>query len=123
MSAPTDHLTVQMPQPPAGTVWLLRFNPDTDDATLWLYKRSRITERSNGACVDCASLITPGDRYLGRLTITTASIDQIVEAAVSAAHSLIEEHAAEPAKRAAMEAKAVQVQQRLSIPVEVKRRR
>lgn len=123
MTAPTTHRTVQMPPPPAGTIWLLKFNPDYDDATLWLYKRSRLTGRNTGWSVDCETLMKQGDRYHGRLTITTASTDQIVEAAMSAAHSLIAEHAAEPAKRAAMEAKAVEVQQRLSIPVEVKHRR
>lgn len=123
MTAPTAHRNLQMPPPPTGTVWLLRFNPDTDDATLWLYKRSRLTGRNTGWSVDCETLMKQGDRYHGRLTITTATIDQIVEAAMSAAHKLIEERAAETVKRAAMEAKTADVQKRLSIPVEVKRRR
>lgn len=123
MSETSIKTVVHMPAPPKGTVWLLRFNPDCDDATLWLYKRSRITGRNTGWAVDCEGLINSKDRYRSRLAITSASVDQITEAAVEAAHKLIQDFESEPEIRAAMEPKAAEVSQRLIIPVEVKRRR
>lgn len=110
-----------MPEPPAGTVWKLNFNPSSDDALLWLYKRSRITGRSTGMSVSCEGLYRDGRRCY-RLKISTASIDQIVEATIVAAHELIREHKATPKTAAAMEAKAAQVSKRLGIEVEIRSR-
>ena len=113
---------LEMPPPPKGTVWVLRLDPRHDDATLWLFKRSRFTGRSNGSPVGCVSLKHPGWPMRARLSITEASIDEIVEAVVKAAHEVIREVEGEPDRRRAMqEALASELSRRLSIQVEVKR--
>ncbi len=98
--------------------WLLRFDPLYDDATLWLYKRSKLTGRRTNDSVKCRGL---SPRGFGRLRVSKASVDEIVEETVKAAHELNAEIAGEPARAAAMQAKVSAVQARLGIEVEVKR--
>lgn len=54
-----------MPQPPKGMIWVLKLNTADDSIDLWLYRKSRITGRSNGWSVRCDSVINPDvDRFV-----------------------------------------------------------
>lgn len=110
----TGQKELVMPIAPAGMKWVLRFNPDYDDATLWLYWRKLI----GGAPVRCSTL---GKSPYGRLKISTADVDTIVEAAVKSAHEMLRAMSQEPKHRSAMEAKTAEVHRRLGITVEIKR--
>lgn len=110
-----------MPAPPKGMVWELRLNPLHDNATLWLYRRSRLTGRSNGWSVTCAGLRAPDWPMRAHLSIQKATIEEIVEAIVEAAGKLVAEVAGEPGRRAKQDAQAAELSKRLGIKVVVER--
>lgn len=111
----------EMPAAPEGMVWVLEFNPLYNDATLWLYKKSRLTGGSNGNCVKCEGLQAPDYPMRARLNPETASLEEIVEATVVSANKLVREVDAAPARKVEQEAKAAELSKRLGIKVEVRR--